>query len=1022
MAAARLAPAPGPLGPPGSRRGRQVAGRGSAIASRIISRREPINEFAEKLYKIARKWQERWLRSRIFEADPDESKPKFFITAAFPYPNSPLHLGHSRTYTITDAYARFMRMRGYNVLFPMGFHFTGTPILTMAEAIANGDKDLIDLMINVYDVPPEDIDKLKDPLSLARYFSRDAKQAMIESGYSIDWRREFTTIDEEFKKFIVWQFTRLKEKGLLKKGTHPVGWCPVHNMPVGMHDTKGDVEPEIGEFTLILFELEDGLYLPAATLRPETVFGVTNVWVNPAADYVIVAIDGRRYVVSERAAFKLRFQRDNVVVERKLRGEELLGRRVRNPATGRVVPILPADFVDPNTATGVVMSVPAHAPYDYVALEELKREKLGTLKKLGVDPAELEPIPLIRVKGYGEIPARDIVEKMGIKSQLQRKLLDEATRKLYSDEYHSGIVREDILNYIYPDMPEPYRSFAIAPVKAWIAGRSVPEARDAAARWLVALGYGDKMYEIMNRPVYCRCGNEIVVKVLKDQWFIDYGNPEWKKLAYELLNSMRVVPDEVREEFVKTIEWLHERAAARTRGLGTELPWSKGWIIESLSDSTIYMAFYTVIHKIRRYGLKPEQLTTGFWDYVLLGKGDPDKVSEKTGIGRDVLEDLRREFNYWYPLDSRHSGRDLVPNHLTFFIFNHAAIFSREKWPRQIVVNGFVLLEGKKMSKSLRNIIPLRRALRVYGADTVRATLLAAAELLQDANFSDELARSVMDRLRRFESYAQRAREAGGEETVADRWLRSILQRRVEEVTKAFEELRTRAATVTVLYEMSNDVVKYLEIRGGEPGPALREYIEAWTKMLSPIAPHIAEEVWHEILGKESFVSLEKWPSPDPSRRDLQAELMVAYVDRLVEDVKSILRVYKGEPRRLVVAVASPSSWRIARIVAAHVARRSQLRDAIHAAIEAGAPGKEAARLVRRLYELLQSVDEELLSLIEGVDVFDEKYAIEAMRDYISAKTRIREISVYYVEEAAGRLPESKLNQVTPLRPAILIE
>ena len=105
---------------------------------------------------------------------------------------------------------------------------------------------------------------------------------------------------------------------------------------------------------------------------------------------------------------------------------------------------------------------------------------------------------------------------------------------------------------------------------------------------------------------------------------------------------MRLVPDTIREEFIKVVDWLHERAAARTRGLGTELPWAKGWIIESLSDSTIYMAFYTIIHKIRAYGIRPEQLTISFWDYVLLGKGDPGKVLRETGIPVSVLEELHR--------------------------------------------------------------------------------------------------------------------------------------------------------------------------------------------------------------------------------------------------------------------------------------------------------------------------------------------------------------------------------------------
>lgn len=986
--------------------------------SNIVMRREPINEFAKRLIEMAQKWQERWARDHVFEADPDPGRPKFFVTAAFPYPNSPLHLGHSRTYTITDAYARYKRMRGYNVLFPMGFHYTGTPILTMAESIAKGDKELIDLLINVYDVPPEDIKRLGDPLALARYFHGDAKKAMQEMGFSIDWRREFTTIDRDFSSFVTWQYLRLKDLGYITRGTHPVGWCPVHNMPVGMHDTKGDVEPEIGEFTLILFESEGG-FLPAATLRPETVFGVTNLWVNPDADYAKVLVDGKPLVVSKRAAFKLGFQRDNVEVVEEFKGRELVGRRVRNPATGREVPVLPASFVDPDTATGVVMSVPAHAPYDYVALREVVEKHSDLLEKIGVKPDELKPIPLIRVKGYGDIPAKDIVERMGIRSQEEARKLDEATKKLYSDEYHHGVVRDDIVELVYPSEPPEVRRFALAAVKAWIAGKPVSQARDATAAWLAALGYADKMYEIMNKPVYCRCGNEIVVKVLKDQWFIDYGSPEWKELARELLASMRIVPPEMREEFKKTIEWLRERAVARTRGLGTPLPWDPNWIIESLSDSTIYMAFYTVNYRIRAAGLKPEQLKPAFWDYVLLGRRRLEEVARETGVDPEILKTLREEFDYWYPLDSRHSGRDLVPNHLTFFIFHHAALFPKQKWPRQIVVNGFVMLEGKKMSKSLRNIIPLRRALRVYGPDGVRTAILSAAELLQDANFTEEHARSVLSQLSRYASYVEASLRADEEEGIADRWLRSRLQRHIEKVTEAFENLRLRAASITLLYEMENDASKYLAMRGA-PGPALRDYVEAWTLMLAPVAPHIAEEMWHK-LGHESYVSLEHWPVPSKSSISPRDELVVAYVDALVEDIRSILRVYRGEPKEIVVGVAQPEKWKAARIVADTIMRKGQLRDAIRALMQAGVEGREAALLARRLYERMRGYSVDYLQLISSVEEFDEKKAIESMRDYVARKVGVERIRVLR-ESEAEEIPEQKRRQIMPSRPAILVK
>ncbi len=981
-----------------------------------------MSKFAEFLNAIAKKWQNEWLKSRIFEADPDESKPKFFVTAAFPYPNAPLHMGHGRTYTIADVYARFKRMQGFNVLFPMGFHYTGTPILTMAEAIASGDKETIDFFTEVYFVPKEDLPKLTTPLGMAKYFHENMKKGMIELGLSIDWRREFTTIDPEFNKFIEWQFLKLKEKGYIVKGSHPVGWCPVHNMPVGMHDTKGDVEPEIGEYTLILFKLEDeDVYLPAATLRPETVFGVTNIWLNPRAEYVEVLVDNKKWIVSSRAAFKLRFQRDNIKELRKINPQTLFGKHVVNPATGEKVPILPADFVDPDTATGIVMSVPAHAPFDYAALRDLQEGKaFPEYKELA---SKIKPIPVISVKGFSEIPARDAVEKTGATSQKDREKLEEATKIVYSEEFKHGVMRVDIVERVYKGLPG--EEFAKAAVKAWIAGKSVPEAREATTAWLRALGYADKMYEIMNRPVYCRCGNEIVVKVLKNQWFINYGDKEWKKLAYEALESMRIVPEQVREEFKHAIGWLNLRAAARTRGLGTPLPWDRNWIIESLSDSTIYMAFYTVIHKIRRYSIGAEKLTPEFWDYVLLGKGSPRRLSEKLGVSVNVLEELRREFDYWYPVDSRHSGKDLVPNHLTFYIFNHVAIFPREKWPRQIVVNGFVKLEGMKMSKSLRNVIPLRNMLKAYGPDTVRAALILAAEIGQDADFRDALARGVLSQLERIyrlvSSIASKS-PARAEDSLAERWLLSRLQTRIDEVTRLMEDMRFRQALVILLYESVKDIEKYVELGGKLETETVRRYVDAWIRMLAPFIPHLAEEMWR-LAGKKGYVSTAEWPKPKPELRDPWVELAVAYADMVIEDVERIAEALKRRPKKVVVAVAPKEVWNIVvkaiELIENNVPTKQAVREIVNSLPR---EWKRAAKHIPRMLERIAGIDEPLRSTIKNLKEFNEYEALSKLSTYIAKRLGVEELKILSIEEAKSLLPQEKITQVLPLRPAILVE
>ena len=259
----------------------------------------------EFLKAIEEKWQGKWEKAKIFEADPDPKKPKYFITVAYPYPNSPQHIGHGRTYTLADVHARYMRMRVYNVLLPMAFHYTGTPVLAMAKRLADNDKNLIHDFIKVYKIPEEKLKELTDPMAMAWHFHQEIKTGMKEIGYSIDWRREFTTIDPHYNRFIEWQFQKLRQAGYISRGSHPVGWCPKDGNPVGQHDTVGDVEPEIAEFTLIKFK-QNNLAFPTATLRPETIFGVTNIWLNPNTKYVKATVDDEQWIVSKECVKSLR--------------------------------------------------------------------------------------------------------------------------------------------------------------------------------------------------------------------------------------------------------------------------------------------------------------------------------------------------------------------------------------------------------------------------------------------------------------------------------------------------------------------------------------------------------------------------------------------------------------------------------------------------------------------------------------------------------------------------------------------
>ncbi len=973
--------------------------------------------FMEFLKAIEEKWQGKWEKAKIFEADPDPKKPKYFITVAYPYPNSPQHIGHGRTYTLADVHARYMRMRGYNVLLPMAFHYTGTPVLAMAKRLADNDKNLIHDFIKVYKIPEEKLKELTDPMAMAWHFHQEIKTGMKEIGYSIDWRREFTTIDPHYNRFIEWQFQKLRQSGYISRGSHPVGWCPKDGNPVGQHDTVGDVEPEIAEFTLIKFK-QNNLAFPTATLRPETIFGVTNIWLNPNTKYVKATVDDEQWIVSKECVEKLTHLNRKVKVLETFEGKKLVGHYVENPATKTKIPILPADFVDPKNATGVVMSVPGHAPYDYVALENLGKTP-SQLKEYGLTPETIEsvkPISLIEVPGYSEIPAADAVKKMNIKEQTDPKL-EEATKEVYRHEFHNGKMKPNTGKY---------------------SGLSVNEAKEKVKQDLIAEGKATTMYELLNRPVLCRCKTECIVKIVQDQWFIDYGKQEWKALAHKNLDEMEILPEELRSEFNNVIDWLHEKACARKSGMGTRLPWDKNWIIESLSDSTIYMAYYTIVKHIKEHKLQPAQLTDEVFDYVFLGIGKATEIAKKAKLDAKIIEEMHSEFMYFYPLDSRHSGRDLVPNHLTFMIFNHTAIFPEKLWPRQIATNGSVMMEGAKMSKSFGNIIPLREGVAKFGADPIRLSVLSTAELLQDAEFSPAIAKSMRERLERMYKFTSEVAKSSGNAktsqnllTAIDRWMLSRLQEHIRKATEAMDKLAVRKTINSVLYMLEQDFQWYQkritpqkEKRKNTIECVYRRVLDAQTRMLTPVAPHLCEELW-EMMGGKGFVSLASWPTADESMLDTEVEENEALVKDVLEDTLNIIKATGMTPKKIYYYTACPWKWKVYLKMlekASHgEVKMSEVMKELVAEDDLKKNVKEVANFAQKTLKEVNRMPQDRRERVLKMKALEEKAAIEDAKDFLKQRLKAQ-IMVYSEEDSQRYDPKNRATLSMPFKPAIYIE
>jgi leucyl-tRNA synthetase len=844
---------------------------------------------------VESKWQKAWAASHIYDAECSDAPP-FFVNAAFPYVDAPHHIGHLRTYGTADLYSRYKRMRGFNVLYPMAFHGTGTPILAIAKRIAGGDAELIK-NLKQFEIPDEDIARMKDQNFIVDYMMKLFEEGFNLSGFAIDWRRKFVSTEPIFSKMVEWQFQKLIEKGLLKQGSHPVGWCANEGNAVGQHDTKGDVSPEIEELTAICFkDAEADAYFACATYRPETVDGTTNLFVGEKIEYVVAKISGKRYYLSKNAAAKLAYQ-TGVEVEAPIAVAALLAKRAINPSNNELVPIFPGFFVKAEVGTGIVMSVPAHAPFDYAALERLRLSNYAvpaaaqyrsviTIKRPDTKPVTGGEIERAR-KSDATVPASAYLELMKSDPNLSDEMLELATKHLYREESRWGVM-----------------------CFGKYTGKPEQEARELIRAGLLASGGAFKLYELINAdPVICRCGYAVVVKTVEGQWFINYGDEKWKADTRRCMNGVRFYPRNISNTFDKVIDWIDMRAAERAQGLGTRFPLNKDHIIESLSDSTIYMTYYTYINIVREAQIKPEQLKPEFFDFVLLGKGDPKSVEESTQINELLIKKCRESFNYWYSYTSRHSGTDLVYNHLTMYMFNHVALFPENLWPKQIVTNGLVNFEGQKMSKSLGNIVPLNIGIKKYGADPLRFTVIATADLDTETDFRIEAVNSIRAKNDFLSKLIESLPEMKSSElSHNDYWLYSKLNSKIKRATEHMEELRFKDAYIEIYYNSINELKRYIE-RGGSNGLVVREFLEKLIIMISPVMPHIADEFWH-MLGRETFAAQERWPSCDDSMINPEEEYLEQMIDSTISDARQVMELASKDKRAKTIKIIIADDWK----------------------------------------------------------------------------------------------------------------
>ena len=383
--------------------------------------------------------------------------------------------------------------------------------------------------------------------------------------------------------------------------------------------------------------------------------------------------------------------------------------------------------------------------------------------------------------------------------------------------------------------------------------------------------------------VVSRSGCECVV-ALTDQWYLKYGaaaDAHWHAaVAEHVAKRLQCFTEAAATKFGTAVSWLKEWACSRSYGLGTRLPWDEQFLIESLSDSTIYMAYYAIAHILQEgelagtgaaHPVRAEQLNDAVFDDVFHDAALADAAA--TGIATATLEKMRREFRYWYPLDLRVSGKDLIPNHLTMAIYNHAAVWDQqpEMWPQAFFTNGHIMVDNQKMSKSLGNFLTLDYCIKQFGADATRLALADAGDSLEDANFASDTVNAGILRLTKEADWILETIEANaagklrtGALDFFDQVFMNDISAAIDAADAAYAGMAFREVLARGFYEFSlkRDAYRIAAARGMHQDVVLR-YIEAQLLVLSPICPHICEHLWTK-LGRAGLIVNARWPASAP--------------------------------------------------------------------------------------------------------------------------------------------------------------
>jgi len=749
------------------------------------------------------KWQKKWEADKLYRAVIDESRPKFYALTMLPYPSGDLHIGHWFSMTPPDARARFKRMQGYNVLFPMGFDAFGL----------NAENAAIKHNIHPKKWTYQNIERMR--------------KQMRTMGAMFDWEREAVSADPEYYRWTEWFFVQLYKHGLAYRKKAAVDWCPKDNTTLAREQVKGEerlcercgtpvIKKELEQWFFKATKYADELLrfdgidwpdfikvsqtnwigrsegasvtfktvptgddkagdpIEIFTTRPDTLWGATFMVFSPEHSLVDkITTPENREAVNEYKAQAAK-QTD---IQREARDKEktgvFTGGYAINPVNQERIPIWVADYVLMSYGTGAIMAVPAHDERDF-----------AFARKFG-----LKVIPVIQPDGVAELNG-DTMETAyehegvminsgpfnGTRATNDKGIKNPAIKAVIEYLQQKGIGKMDV-NY-------RYRDWLISRQRFW--GAPIPMVYCETHGW---------------NPV----PDDQLPVLLPDD--ID----QWKPTGESPL------------KFHPT--WKHTICP-----IGGEPAIRETDTMDTFMCSSWYHLRY----------LSPNDDKAPFDD---------------------------AEYNYWMPVDTYTGGSEHATMHLLYTRFFHKAlrdmgITEGSEPVMQLRNQGMVLAEDNhKMSKSRGNVVAPDVLVKKYGADTVRAYLMFFARWQQGAPWDSNGIEGTARWIRRTWTLFTDPSQPGSASAETKKNLRRRVHQTLRKVTHDFENFEFNTI-ISSLMELMNEMYKARE--AGAVGSAeWSEAQEIYLKMLAPVAPHISEELWTNHLGRPYSIHQQLWPKVD---------------------------------------------------------------------------------------------------------------------------------------------------------------